>query len=129
MAGWNLALRFGLELAAVAGLATIAWRSTADPLRWIVVLAVPAAAVVAWTVFNVPGDPSRSGAAPVPVPGWVRLALELFVLGAGATAFLVSGPRWVGAALAGLIVVHYASSIARVRWLLDQRGSAPSRTR
>lgn len=120
MAGWNLALRFALELGAIIGLATWAWRSTTDPVRWIVVVAVPLTAIVAWTVFNVPGDPSRSGAAPIVVAGWVRLTLELVVLGAGATAFLLRGPQWLGAVMVVLIVVHYATSMPRVSWLLGQ---------
>ena len=119
MAGWNLALRFGLEVAALAGLATVAWRLTAGPLRWAAVIGVPVVAAVAWGVFNVPGDPSRSGNAPIVVPGGIRLAVELAVLGAGAAGFLLRGPRFAGLALAALVVVHYAASAPRVGWLLD----------
>ena len=69
MPGWNLALRFGLDLAALAGLAAAAWKLGSGPGRWIGVVAVPVAAATVWGVFNVLDDPSRSGAAPVEVNG------------------------------------------------------------
>jgi hypothetical protein len=118
MAGWNLALRFGLEVAALAGLATGAWRLSTGPWRWVAVIAVPLFAAVAWTTFNVPDDPSRSGAAPVEVTGSVRLSLELIILGGGAAGFLIRGPRAAGLALAALLLVHYINSIPRIKWLL-----------
>ena len=119
MAGWNLALRFGLEVAALTWLATVAWRLSSGPWRWVAVIAVPLLAAAAWTTFNVLGDPSRSGAAPIEVSGSVRLALELAVLGAGSAGFLLRGPRAAGLALVALIVVHYANSIPRIEWLLN----------
>lgn len=120
MPGWNLALRFGLELAALAALGLAAWTLTSGPLRWVAAVALPLVAVAAWGVFNVVGDPSRSGAAPIEVSGWVRLSLELLILGGGAAALIASGQRGLGAALALLIVVQYATSLPRVRWLLEQ---------
>ena len=119
MAGWNLALRFGLEVAALAGLATGAWRLSTGPWRWVAVIAVPLLAAVAWATFNVLDDPSRSGAAPIEVTGRVRLALELAILGAGSAGFLLRGPRAAGLALLALILVHYANSIPRIQWLLN----------
>ena len=71
-----------------------------------------------WGVFNVPGDPSRSGAAPVPVPGVVRLLLELAILVGGAFALWLSGYRAASIILAVLIVAHYLLSIDRIAWLL-----------
>lgn len=119
MAGWNLALRFGLELAALGGLATAAWRQTSGPARWAATLVLPVVAAAIWATFNVPDDPSRSGAAPVAVPGSVRLAIELAVLGGGAVALAVTGRRELGLALGALILVHYAASIPRIEWLLN----------
>ena len=120
LAGWNLALRFGLEVAALAGLATAAWRATGGPWRWVVTITLPVIAAAVWTTFNVVDDPSRSGEAPVVVPGGVRLAVELAVLGAGSVGFLWRGPRMAGLVLAALVVVHYATSIQRIESLLDQ---------
>mgnify|MGYP003344327643 CR=1 FL=1 len=128
MAPWNLGLRFGLELAALAGFGIAAWRLTDGVWRWPAVIGVPLAAAVVWGVFNVPGDPSRSGEAPIAVPGAVRLAIELTTLGGGAAAFILSGPRPVGITLAVTVVFHYAMSIDRIDWLLGRRRSGPAQT-
>lgn len=119
MAGWNLALRFGLELTALFGLGFAAWKLLSGPVRMAAIVIVPVIAAVLWTVFNVVGDPSRSGAAPVEVPGWTRLIVELAVLGAGAAAIVVAGRRDIGVVYAALIVFHYAVSMSRVQWLLS----------
>ncbi len=118
MAGWNLALRFVLELAALAGLAAAAWKLGAGPGRWIGVLAVPAAAAIVWGVFNVVDDPSRSGAAPVEVGGVVRLALELTILIAGAAGVAFAVRAGLGVLFAVTVVGHYVVSFDRVEWLL-----------
>ena len=118
MAGWNLALRFGLELAALAGLAIAAWKLTSGPMRWVVAIAVPVTAAIIWGVFNVLGDPSRSGAAPIEVTGWTRLGIELLVLGGGAAAVAIAGRPTVAIAFAVVIVAHYVASWSRVEWLI-----------
>ena len=120
MAGWNLALRFALEVTALVGIGMAGWRLADGTWGWILVIAAPLVAAVLWGTFNVIDDPSRSGAAPVEVAGPVRLMVELVVLGAGTAAFLVGGPRWVGVLVAVAVVVHYATSWARVRWLLTR---------
>ncbi len=118
MAGWNLALRFLLELAALIGLAAAAWKFGSGPGRWISVVVVPVAAAVIWAVFNVLDDPSRSGVAPVEVDGVVRLVLELAILGGGAAAVAVAGRPALGIVFAVAIVGHYLVSLDRVEWLV-----------
>jgi hypothetical protein len=119
MAGWNLALRFGLELGALTGLGLAAWKLTSGPVRWAAVALGPVAAAAVWGVFNVLNDPSRSGAAPIEVSGWTRLAIELVILGGGAAAVALAGRRDLGIAFAALIVLHYAASTSRLEWLLQ----------
>ncbi len=119
MAGWNLALRFVLELAALAGLAAAAWTLGSGPGRWIAVVAVPLAAAVVWGVFNVLDDPSRSGAAPVEVDGVVRLALELTILGGGAAAVAFAARPELGIVFALAIVGHSLASLDRIEWLIQ----------
>jgi len=118
MAGWNLALRFGLELGALAGLGFAAWTLTSGPLRWAAVAVVPIAAATIWGVFNVLDDPSRSGAAPVEVGGWARIVIEVLILGGGAAA-VTAGRRDIGIVFAALIAVHYAASWNRLEWLVQ----------
>lgn len=117
MVGWNLALRFLLELAALTGLAAAAWKLGSGPGRWIVAVVVPLAAAVVWAVFNVLDDPSRSGAAPVEVDGVVRLALEIAILGGGAAAVAFAARLELGMLFALAIVGHYLFSLDRIVWL------------
>jgi hypothetical protein len=119
MAGWNLALRFGLELAAITGLAMAAWKLSSGNFRWVAVIAVPIVAVAIWGIFNVLDDPSRSGEAPVEVSGWIRLAIELAILGGGAAGFAIAERPAVAISVAVLIVIQYATSWSRVEWLLQ----------
>jgi len=118
MAGWNLALRFGLELMALTGLAIAAWKLAPTSGRTASAIVVPIAAAVVWVVFNVVGDPSRSGEAPVEVPGWLRLLLEAAILGGGAIAYGVAGRHDIAIAYGVVLVMHYAMSLPRLRWLL-----------
>ncbi len=119
MAGWNLALRFGIEVACLVALGAAGWRLTDDTAqRTVLAITLPLIAVVAWTVFNVPGDTSRSGAAPVVVPGAIRLAVELAVIGGGVVALAAWRPT-VAAALGVVTIVHYVASIERLQWLLE----------
>lgn len=119
MAGWNLALRFGLELAAFTGLPIAAWKLSSGNVRWIAVVAVPVITAAIWGVFNVVDDPSRSGEAPVEVSGWIRLTIELAILGGGAAAFAVAQRPTIAISVAVLIVIQYATSWSRIEWLLQ----------
>jgi hypothetical protein len=116
--GWNLGLRFVLELAALAGFAYGGWHLFPGPFAGLVaaIVAFGLAATV-WGVFNVPGDPSRNGKAPVAVPGWVRLALELVVFVGGAACWALAGAPVVAAVLIALLLVHLAFSGGRLRWM------------
>lgn len=123
MAGWNLALRFGLELTALLGLAIGAWSVSEGWVRWVAVVLVPLVATAIWGVFNVVGDPSRSGEAPVEVPGWARLGIELLILGGGAAGFYSSEHPIIAIGFGVLVVVHYALSVSRIQWLLAREKS------
>ncbi len=117
----NLAARFLLEIAGLAALGWWGWSQGQGALRFVLALGLPVLAAVLWGTFAVPGDRSRSGAAPVPVPGAVRLLLELAFFAAAAWALFAVG-RPIPAAIFGLLVlVHYAVSYDRIRWLLKQR--------
>ncbi|MFW2333353.1 YrdB family protein [Ilumatobacter sp.] len=118
MAGWNLGLRFGLEVVSLVALGAAAWKLAPGSWRWLAVGAVPLVAAALWTTFNVVGDPSRSGEAPVEVAGTVRLALELTILGVGAIALAVAGRSDLAGVAGVAIGLHYVTSWNRVQWLL-----------
>ncbi|WP_095084631.1 DUF2568 domain-containing protein [Mesorhizobium sophorae] len=119
-AWWNLTLRFLLELAALLGLGLSGWGLSDGLWRWLLALALPLIAAALWGTFAVLDDPSRSGRAPVPVPGAVRLALELVILFGGAAGFYLTGRMTTGIVMALLIVISYAFSLDRLSWLLKQ---------
>lgn len=116
----NLALRFLQELAALAGLAILAWQSASGWWRLVIAVLVVFIAMALWGVFAVPNDPSRSGNAPVPIPGVVRLVLELALLLGSPYAWHLGGFTLFAATFTALVVFHYLLSIERVMWLLQQ---------
>ena len=73
----NLLLRFLLELCVLAVAGYWGWSVSEGFTRFLLLLGVPLLLAVVWGTFAVPSDPSRSGRAPIPVPGVVRLLIEL----------------------------------------------------
>ena len=114
----NLAFRFLLELAALIAFGVWGWSLSTGAMRFVAALATPIAGAVLWGLFNVPGDPSRSRAAPVPVRGMVRLAGELAFFALCAWALATSGYGGLGIALAIAVAIHYAISYDRIAWLI-----------
>lgn len=113
----NLALRFGLELAALAALAYWGFKRDHIILRWVLAIGLPLVAAALWGVFAVPGDPSRSGNTVVPTPGSLRLFLELAFFGASVAVLHHAGARWASLTMGVLVIVHYAASYDRIAWL------------
>lgn len=116
----NLGLRFVLEIAAVVAIFAWGLRLADDWWRYLIAGALAVCAVTLWGVFNVTGDPSRSGNAPVRVPGVLRLLVELLVLGGGAACAALAWHVAAGAVFGVLVVLHYAVAWRRVAWLLQQ---------
>jgi hypothetical protein len=114
----QLGLRFVLEIASLAGIFRGAATFADGALSWAFGAGAVAVAAALWGTFAVKGDPSRSGKAPVPVPGAVRLLIELLVFGAGAAGFALRH-EWVALAVFGAaLVFHHVMTRARLRWLL-----------
>ena len=118
----NLAFRFILEVSALTAMGMWGWQLLNNRIRYLLVWAIPVLAATIWGVFAVPGDPSRSGKAPVPVHGGIRLALEL-VFFAFATFLLCQLHFTNFGALMGIaVVLHYLVSYKRILWLVRQKG-------
>ena len=117
---FNLAVRFILELVALYALGYWGWTQHQGPLRFVFAFGLPLLAAVLRGTFNVPDDPSRSGKAPVPVPGVVRLLLELALFVAAVVAlYAADKPGWA-ALLGGVALIHYGVSYDRIAWLLKR---------
>ena len=114
----NLALRFILELATLGAMTYWGWTQHDGLARWLWTIGLPLAAIILWGTFAVPNDPSRSGQAPVPTPGTVRLILELTFFALGVIALIFSQHMTAGIVLAALVFIHYAVSYDRILWLI-----------
>ena len=116
----NHTLRFLLELSALFSMGYWGWTQHEGIMRLVWMFALPAIAVILWGTLAVPDDPSRSGKAPIPTPGFLRLFLELAIFALGVWCFfLVGQPTW-GWILGILVVMHYVTSYDRILWLLKQ---------
>ena len=118
----NLALRFLLEIAALVAIGYWGFSLNAGIWRIIIGLGGPLLAAALWGTFAVPEDPSRSGKAPVPVPGILRLVLELALFGFAAWALYDAGSPVPALILFIITVIHYVLSYDRVAWLIRQPG-------
>jgi hypothetical protein len=116
----NLAFRFLLEMSALVIMGLWGWRQRDDGFRLVFALVVPLFAVALWGVFAVPNDPSRSGSAPVPVPGTLRLALECGFFGFAVWALGDLGLVRLAAIFGAAAVLHYLLSYDRIGWLMRQ---------
>jgi hypothetical protein len=114
----NLAFRFVLELAALAGMTMWGWQQAQGTFRYAIALGIPVLAAVLWGTFAVPHDPSRSGSAPVPVRGVLRLGIEGVFFAFAAWALYAIGQRELSVILVIAVSAHYAVSYDRVAWLL-----------
>ena len=77
----NLALRFLLEIAAMVAIGYWGFSQHTGIWRFLIGFGLPVIAAAIWGTFAVPDDPSRSGRAPVPIPGVLHLVFELSLLG------------------------------------------------
>jgi hypothetical protein len=117
---WQLAIRFGLEVASLIAVGRYAGSLLRGPWSLAAAWAVPGAIALLWVTFAVKGDPSRSGNAPIAVPGLLRLALELAVFGGGAAALAGRGSRTALAIFMIAFLAHHAMTMKRLSWLVQQ---------
>lgn len=116
----NLAIRFLLELSALLAMGVWGWRHGEGWLRLVLALGIPITAAVLWGTFAVPNDPSRSGTAPIAVPGVLRLAIELAVFGFATWALYDAGFTRLSWVLGIIVAIHYITSYDRILWLITQ---------
>lgn len=114
----NLALRFILAIAALVAMGLWVWRQGEGATRLVYAALVPLGAATIWGVFAVPGDPSRSGLAPIPVPGVLRLSIEIAFFSFAVWALSNLGKNVLAATMAAVVTVHYVISYDRIAWLL-----------
>lgn len=116
----NLAVRFILEMSGLITLGVWGWNKGDDISKFILALGIPVIAAITWGVFAVLDDPSRSGNAPIIVPGVIRLITELTFFALVILALFEMRHSMLGWLFGVIVVVHYLVSYERVSWLLKQ---------
>lgn len=111
MRATNLAVRFLLELAALASLAWWGWRAGDSALaRVLLAVGAPAIFAAVWGLLIAPKATRR-------LPDPARLAVEVVLFAGVAAALVAAGAVWAGLVLAGAMAV---SLTLMVGW--GQRG-------
>jgi hypothetical protein len=114
----NLALRFLLELAALFIVGYWGWHQNIGAFRFILAIIGPLLFASVWYTFNVKDDPSRSGKAPVPMPGLARLIIEIVLFTLASIAAYSSMSELAGIIFASVVLIHYVASYKRISWML-----------
>ena len=116
----NLVFRFVLELVALVSFALWGWQQVDGWLRFVLALGLPILLASAWGTFAVPGDPSRSGKAPIPIIGWLRLVLELVFFSFAVWCLEDIGHTSMACLLGIALALHYIVAYKRILWLLKK---------
>ena len=117
--GANDVLRFVLEIWALVVYGYWGLHQSFGVFNYVLMVALPVVVAVLWGTFAVIEDPSRSGGAPVPVPGVVRLVLELLILGGAFWVMFTSVLFYVSLIYIALVIIHYILAHERIKWLLN----------
>ncbi|MCB0531604.1 MAG: YrdB family protein [Lewinellaceae bacterium] len=116
----NLIIRFLLEITALVSVGMWGWKQNDGWLRYVLAIGIPLILATIWGTFNVQDDPSRSGSAPIPTPGLIRLAIELGMFALAIWALYDSGFTKASLIIAIIVLLHYLASYDRVIWLLSK---------
>jgi Protein of unknown function (DUF2568) len=94
-----LALRFGLELAALAAYGYWGWQATDSPLRLLLAIGAPLLAALLWGALVSPK-------ASIAAPGAVRLLVEIGIFAGAAGSLAAAGAHPQALTLIGLVAAH-----------------------
>jgi hypothetical protein len=98
--GANLALRFLLELCALVALGYWGFTTGSGAITKVALgIGAPLVAAIVWGVFVAPR-------APVALPGFVVLLLQVLVFGSAAAGLIATGHRTLALAFAVVVVIN-----------------------
>ena len=116
----NLLFRFVLEIFALIAVGIWGWSLGDQSFKYVLAIVFPLIIAALWGIFAVPNDPSRSGKAPIPVPGIIRLLLELGIFAFACWILFNLGHTKFAYALLISVLIHYLISYDRILWLVRQ---------
>lgn len=88
---YHLRLRFLLEIIVLFSIGMFSWTQFHGFVKYLLLFSLPAIIIIVWTVFAVPGDPSRNGETIVAVNGVIRIIIETIIFALEILAFYFSG--------------------------------------
>jgi hypothetical protein len=94
------------------------WKQHQGSVGIILTIILPILVAIIWGTFAVPNDPSRSGKAPVAVPGFIRLIIELSIFSIAVLFLIDIGYKTSGLIYGIIVIFHYLSSYDRLLWLI-----------
>lgn len=116
----NLAVRFLLEIFSLAVIGIWGWKQGDNWERYLLAIGLPIITAVIWGTFAVANDPGRSGNAPVPVSGKVRLGIEFLLFGFATWALYNMQSNLLSLVFGIVVLVHYIVSYDRIFWLVKK---------
>ena len=122
--GANDLLRFILELWALVAFGYWGLNQSFGLFNYALMILLPILLAVLWGVFAVPNDPSRSGGAPVPVPGALRPLLEFLIFGVSFLVLYLESLFYLSLVFISLVIAHYILARERIRWLLNPKSQS-----
>jgi hypothetical protein len=114
----NLFVRFLLEMTAIVVIGIWGWKFGTEVFRIVLAVGLPTLTAAIWGIFAVPNDPSRSGKAPVPVNGSIRLLIELAIFVLTIWALYELDFVMLSWLFGSVVILHYAVSFNRILWLM-----------
>jgi len=114
----NLFVRFLLEMTALIAIGIWGWKFGSEDFRIVLALGLPILTAAIWGIFAVPNDPSRSGKAPVPINGRVRLLLEFVIFMLSIWGLYEMEFVKLSGLFGSIVILHYAVSFDRILWLI-----------
>lgn len=115
-----LFIRFLFEIIALVSFGIYGWKLGSGITSYLYAIGFPIIAAFLWGIFAVPDDPSRSGNAPVPTPGIIRLILELLIFGLASYCLIQLGFNALAMLYIAVVFLHYLVSYDRILWLIKQ---------
>ncbi|MDG1528675.1 MAG: YrdB family protein [Polaribacter sp.] len=116
----NLVFRFILEVCAFISAGLWSFNQTDGLLKFLFGFGFPIFLAIIWGVFTVPNDKSRSGNAPIPTNGIIRLAIELGIFAMATWSLYSLGYNNLYLIFGIAVVIHYVLSYDRISWLISK---------